>query len=363
MKYLFPLSPWNQQRQYEKPVWVYPAHLAMYATYLRNEGHEVYWQDIKDYEIWRSPFSDIDKRFRDCIDRSWDEKNFDAVIKNDFQIDIPFEKLPYPDRILTDAKNKRWQSYGNYRKHPATHMMVSNLCWYGKCTFCIDTSKLQAGEKRGLRSVDHVMEEIDDLIANGYKEVFDDSGTFPVGSWLEEFCLKMQKRKKHIMLGCNMKPIKLDYKMMANAGFKFMLVGIESANQRTVDKIQKGQRSEDIIPIIKSMSDAGLAPHVTFMSSFPWETKEEEKKTQDLGAYLLKKGYAKTLQASIYCPPRTEPTSDSKGHKEIPKFYSAYRSPQFWYYKFRDLREWSDFTYLMRGARLVIEEKIRKAFR
>ena len=42
MRYLFPLSPYNQQRQFEKPVWVYPAHLAMYATYLRNQGHEVY---------------------------------------------------------------------------------------------------------------------------------------------------------------------------------------------------------------------------------------------------------------------------------------------------------------------------------
>ena len=43
MRYLFPLSPYNQQRQYQKPVWVYPAHLAMYATYLRNEGHGVDW--------------------------------------------------------------------------------------------------------------------------------------------------------------------------------------------------------------------------------------------------------------------------------------------------------------------------------
>src|SRR3990167_1984920 len=45
MRYLFPLSPYNQQRQFEKPVWVYPCHLAAYATYLRNEGHEVVWDE------------------------------------------------------------------------------------------------------------------------------------------------------------------------------------------------------------------------------------------------------------------------------------------------------------------------------
>src|SRR3990167_1075660 len=343
MRYLFPLSQYNQQRQFEKPVWVFPCHLAAYATYLRNEGHEVKWGN-NSFEP--------------------NPKWFDGgIIKDDFQIDIPFEKLPFPDREFTDAKNPRWQRYGNYRKHPGTHMMASNLCWYGKCTFCIDTAKLKAGEHRGLRSVDHVIEEIDDLIANGYKEVFDDSGTFPVGAWLEEFCHKMQSRKSKIMIGCNMKPIKLDYKMMANAGFKFMLVGIESANQRTVDMIQKGQKSEDIIPIIKSMSDAGLAPHITIMSSFPWETEEEEKNTINLGTYLLKKGYAKTLQASIYSQPRTSPSNDSIGHKRIPKYYKAYRSPEFWYNKIKDIKKLEDITYMARGGRVVLEENLRKLFR
>lgn len=337
-RYLFPLSPYNQQRQFEKPVWVYPAHLAMYATYLRNHGHDVIWDSKKDFYSYE-PIIPI----------------FD-----DFQIDVPFEELPFPDRKFTDAKNKRWQRYGNYKYHPATHMMASNLCWYGKCTFCVDTLKLEQGEKRGVRSVDHVLEEIDDLITHGYKEVFDDSGTFPVGKWLEEFCEKMQSRKNKIKIGCNMKPVKLDYKMMANAGFRFILVGIESANQRTVNRIKKGQRSEDIIPIMKSMADAGLEVHLTSMFGYEWETHEDAMRTVDLVHYLLKKGYVKTAQASVYSPPRTKPDPHSSGHKYINKIYEAYKSPQFWYQKIKSLREWEDFTYLLRGARLVAEEKWRK---
>lgn len=342
MKYLFPLNPYNQQRQFEKPVWVYPTHLAMYATHLRNEGYEVIWENIPDLAT--------------------QHKGFDKVITNDFQIDIPFEKLPYPDRVFTDAKNPRWQSYGNYKFHPATHMMASNLCWYGKCTFCIDTYKLEHGEKRGVRLVDHVMEEIDDLISQGYKEVFDDSGTFPVGKWLEEFCQKMQSRKHKITIGCNMKPVKLDYKMMANAGFRFILVGIESANQKTVDKIQKGQRNEDIIPIIKSMSDAGLEPHLTSMFGYEWETHNDAMRTVELVHFLLKKGYVKTAQASVYSPPRTKPDPNSKGHKYIPMIYEAYKSPEFWFRKLSDIKRWEDFTYLLRGGRLVAEEYWRKLF-
>jgi len=335
MKYLFKLNPWNQQRQFEKPVWVYPAHLAMYATYLANLKHKVVWGGE-------------------------DDGSFDRIIENDYQIDVPFESLPYPDRIFTDAKNKRWQSYGNYKFHPATHMMASNLCWYGRCTFCVDTAKLQAGEARGVRSVNHVMEEIDDLISQGYREVFDDSGTFPVGDWLEEFCHKMQTRKKKITIGCNMKPVNIDYKMMADAGFRFILMGIESANQYTLDKIQKGQRAENIIPLMKKISETGLEVHLTSMFGYEWETEEDAQRTVDMIHFLLRKGYVKTAQASVFSPPRTEPDPNSKGHKWIPRVYDVYKNPEFILRKIRDIKRWEDFTYLLRGGRLVLEEKVRK---
>lgn len=341
MRYLFPLNPYNQQRQFEKPVWVYPAHLAMYATYLRNEGHEVIWGNTL---------------YRDKTD---------FVIADDTQIEIPFEKLPFPDRIFTDAKNPRWQKYGNYRWHPATHMMASNLCWWGKCTFCVDTKKLEEGEPQQTRSVAHIIEEIDDLIANGYKEVFDDSGTFPIGKWLEDFCGEMMKnnRYKKIKIGCNMKPLHLDYRMMYEAGFRFILVGVESANQKTLDIIKKGQHQVNVTKNIKDMSEAGLLPHITTMTSYPWETEEEEMNTMKYFQFLLRKGYAKTGQVSIYSLPRTAPDKDSIGHKRVPKFYDVYKHPEFWLNKIKDIRCWEDITYMARGGRLVVEEYFRKKFR
>lgn len=343
MRYLFPLSPYNQQRQYEKPVWVYPAHLAMYATYLKNQGHEVIWDSNDDDEV--------DAVFHDQVER--------IRVKDDFQIDVPFEQLPIPDRIFTDAKHRRWQSYGNYKFHPATHMMVSNLCWYGKCTFCIDTEKLQT-EPRGVRPVAHAMEEIDDLIRQGYKEVFDDSGTFPVGQWFDQFCEGMRSRRGKIVLGCNLKPLRMDYRRFAEAGFRFILVGLESANQETLDRIQKGQKARDFVPVLKEMTDAGLEPHITVMSSYPWETEQDEQRTIDLFHYLLRKGYARTGQVSIYSPPRTAPDPHSIGHQRVPKYFDVYKYPEFWYQQLRKLRRWEDVTYLVRGGRLVFEEHWRK---
>jgi len=160
-----------------------------------------------------------------------------------------------------------------------------------------------------------------------------------------------------------MKPVKLDFKMMKEAGFRFILVGVESANQYTLDRIKKGQHQINVEANLKAMADAGLEPHLTSMFGYPWETHDEEMNTVLFIQKMLKKGYAKTAQASVYSPPRTAPDQYSKGHKYIPMIYDAYKSPSFWYHKIKDIRCVEDVTYLMRGARLVAEEKIRKMFR
>lgn len=354
MKYLFKLSPWLQQRQFEKSAWIFPVHLAMYATHLKNNGNEVIW-DAKIGEAI-SPIK-------------WNEIYKDSkIIYDDIQIDVPFENLPFPDRVFTNGKDPRTQSYGNFKYKPNTHFMSSNLCWWAGakgCVFCVDSKKIMDGEKRGVRSTDHVMAEIEDCVSLGFKEMFDDAGTIPINDWLEDLCHKMIKSGlgRRMVLGCNLKPIRQDFRLMKQAGFRFILVGVESANQKTIDRIQKGQHSEKVVENIKAMSDAGLEPHVTSMFGYSWETHEEEMNTVRLVQYLLKKGYAKTAQASVYSPPRTAPDPNSKGHKYIPMVYDAYKSPEFWYRKIRDIKCWQDITYMARGGRLILEEKLRKAFR
>jgi radical SAM superfamily enzyme YgiQ (UPF0313 family) len=226
----------------------------------------------------------------------------------------------------------------------------------------VDTLKLEQGEPQQARSVAHVIEEIDDLIANGYREVFDDSGTFPVGKWLEEFCAEMRKhgRNMKIKVGCNLKPLHLDYRMMKEAGFRFILVGVESVNQPTLDRIKKGQHQPNVEKNLKAMADAGLEPHLTSMFGYEWETHEDAMRTVRFIHRMLKMGYVKTAQASVYSPPRTAPAKDSPGHRYVPMIYDAYKSPAFWYHKIRDIKCWEDFTYLLRGGRLVVEEKLRK---
>ena len=340
MRILFKDSRYHGQRQYEKPVDIYPAHLSMFATKLRNDGHDVVWLGE-------------------------DDGKFDRIVESDRQIEIPFDQLPIPDRIFTNSMNPKYLSYGNYKFFPGTHLLSSNLCWWAGekgCIFCVDSQRVIDGEYRGVRSVDHVISEIEDCVRIGHREVFDDAGTIPIGKWLEYFCEAMIKTglNKRIKVGCNLKPIKLDFKMMKNAGFRFILVGLESANQKTLDIIKKGQHQINVEKNLKSMADAGLEVHATSMFGYSWESHEEEMNTVRFIQRMLKKGYAKTAQASVYSPPRTAPDPNSKGHKYIPMIYDVYRNPEFLYRKLTDIKCFEDFTYLLRGARLVAEEKIRK---
>lgn len=78
---------------------------------------------------------------------------------------------------------------------------------------------------------------------------------------------------------------------------------------------------EKIVTSCKEASRAGLSPHLTIMFGYPWESKEEAQKTASLGKYLLRKGYAKTLQATIVIPyPGTPLFSECKKKNWLKNF-------------------------------------------
>ncbi|MCM8796121.1 MAG: hypothetical protein NC928_05515 [Candidatus Omnitrophica bacterium] len=89
---------------------------------------------------------------------------------------------------------------------------------------------------------------------------------------------------------------------MKKANFRLLLFGLESANQNTLDRINKNLKVEQIIQDCKLATQAGLFPHITIMFGYPWETYEDALKTLKLGRWLLKKGYAYTMQATVVIP-------------------------------------------------------------
>jgi len=228
-----------------------------------------------------------------------------GAVKNTgrFQLDHDLRTLPHIDRELT-----KWRLYseknGNFRKLPGTYVMAGRDCWHGRCTFCSWTTLYPAYRAR--EPLD-VVDEIGRLIDMGVREIMDDTGCFPVGEWLENFCNLMIARgyNRRVRLDCNMRFGRLtpdDYKLMRKAGFRFVLFGLESANQSTLDRLDKALKVQEILDGARWASQAGLDVHVTVMLGYPWETREDVANTVRLARGLLRRGHAYTLQVTHVIP-------------------------------------------------------------
>jgi len=93
-----------------------------------------------------------------------------------------------------------------------------------------------------------------------------------------------------------------DYQLMGRAGFRFILYGLESASQETLDRLNKNSRVEHIEPALRMAKKAGLWPHVTVMVGYPWEKEADIQKTISFVKNLFRKGLVDTMQATVVIP-------------------------------------------------------------
>lgn len=212
------------------------------------------------------------------------------------------DQLPFIDRELT-----RWELYGEYiyRKRPFTYTMAGRDCPWGQCTFCAWTV-LYPGFR--VRSPENLISELK-LLVEGYgvKEVFDDTGTFPAGGWLERFCELMLSEglSKRLDFSVN---FRFEYlnppraELMRKAGFRVLKLGLESANDHTLHQLNKNLTRQQIIDGAKCAKSAGLELHLTIMLGYPWETYEDIKRTLKLVQMMMRDGLADTLQSTLIIP-------------------------------------------------------------
>ncbi len=317
----------------------------------------------------------------------WYRENGKIKDTGHYVLDHDLNTLPFIDRDLT-----KWRLYseknGNYKYLPGTYTMAARDCWWGRCSFCSWTT-LYPGQAYRARSPQSLLDEIGILINEyGVKEIMDDSGSFPVGDWLTEFCNGMIKRgyNKKIRLDCNMRFGALseeDYRLMRQAGFRFMLFGLESGNQKTLDRIDKNLKVEEIAKGLRAAKKAGLEPHITVMMGYPWETYEDAQRTIALARDMFKKGYVDTLQATIVMPyPGTplfkeceandllatgdwdkydmraavmkSPLTEDNIKALTRELYKAFMTPRFFLKKLTQIRKPADIAFFWRAGWKVV---------
>lgn len=293
------------------------------------------------------------------------------------------DELPFIDRDLT-----KWELYayanGNYKYSPATYMYSGKDCWWNRCTFCVwDHTINPLGTYRRF-SPERLFAEVKHVVDNyGVKEIFDDAGTIFVGPPLKKFCnlLIDSGYNKKVVMGCNMRLNALTqeyYDLMGKANFRFILYGMESGNQETLDRLDKGLKVHQIEEGVRMAKKAGLEPHLTIMLGYPWETEEMARNTIAIAKRCFDKGYVDTMQATIVIPYPGTPLYKqclendwlAVGEKDYEKFdmrqpvmkvpfktellyeltqelYSSFFTPKYIMRKILSIRNWTDFNFLV----------------
>ena len=297
-------------------------------------------------------------------------------------------KRNYQDRPFMDRDLTKWWLYAEHLYYkPCTFTMVGRDCWHPTCTFCSWTT---LWPQFGTRPPESLLDEIG-MILDRYRvrEIFDDTGTFPIGAFLDKFCKGMIERgyDREAYFSCNMRIDALrqrEYDKMARAGFRLLKLGIESANQNTLDRLKKGTTVDAMVRGCKEAKEAGLCPHLTTMVGYPWETKDDARRTLDMAQSLFSDGYADTIQATIVIPyPGTPlfeeaqregwlkygnewdkydmtrpamytPIADDELMDMVKNLYSVFMSPRFIARKVLSVRNWEDVRYYANGAKIAV---------
>ena len=218
----------------------------------------------------------------------------------------PLDNSPLVDRDLVSWQNYAYEN-GNFLQTPGTYATsVIRDCMFGKCTFC----RYNGPELTfSMMSVEKSLDEYERLINEyGVKEIFDDSGVWYRGKEARQFAEGIIRRglhKKGCYFGFNTRFSYLDedtIKLLAKANFRFILIGLESADDETLARLDKGYQIQHVETCLRWMKKYGLHPHLTIMVGYYWQTREQLLSTVKFVKSLMFRGLARTLQVTICTP-------------------------------------------------------------
>ncbi|HPQ69723.1 MAG TPA: radical SAM protein [bacterium] len=209
------------------------------------------------------------------------------------------DELPFPARHLIPEKIRYNFSNPKLGVSPYTAVATSRNC-PNQCIYCVPSSITFARELEfkknfqhkppiSMRSVEHVRQELEMLKAEGYK-----SFSFQDDNWIwnDKRTLEMSEMigKLGMAWGCQSRADRVTeerIKAMAEAGCKYIDIGVESFNQDILDYVKKDLTVEDQIRAITLMKKYGMHTKINvLLGTSPLETVEtiraNEKVIKDL---------------------------------------------------------------------------------
>lgn len=191
------------------------------------------------------------------------------------------EELPFPARDLADNTFfNRCHPHMRFGGRTASIITSRGCPW--NCTYC--SSNVTMGRKYRFLTADYVLGEIEELY-HKYKInnliIWDDVFTFNQER-VDEICNKLITRKIKINWFCQSRTDTITSDLapaMKKAGCKMISFGIESGNEKTLERIRKKVSLETVLKSIHYCKKVGIRTQGTFILGFPHETREEMNDT------------------------------------------------------------------------------------
>lgn len=232
------------------------------------------------------------------------------------------DSLPFADWDSLPMENyvNVWTVRKNYLSIP-----LSRGCPF-HCTFCGAKKALGKGYRK--RSPESVLEELKLLYDRHHiRDLLIGDSTFNLDQeWVAQICEGMLDMQRPFIWGCNMRADRVDkevLKLMRKSGCERVFIGVESADNRMLKNMRKGESIEKIEEGILAMIEVGLTPDMGYILGMPGETEESLQKTISF-AKKFKKSIPTFTIAAPY--PGTEFYEQAKKEGFIVKDWSKFDS-------------------------------------
>ena len=166
-------------------------------------------------------------------------------------------------------------------RYPLHRMVTSRGCPYA-CAWCNSSSIWNHSFRQ--RGVENVIREIEFLLTNYGKKifVFGDNSFNADLKWVEDFCDKLIKKKIKILWSVSLRADIMTQNLankMKEAGCYNVAIGIESANDKILIKMNKATDIEKLKSGISMLKKAGLEVLSQFVIGSPYDTLETVKES------------------------------------------------------------------------------------
>lgn len=202
------------------------------------------------------------------------------VINEPYPFIENLDDLPIPDRTLLIKDIDYFNPV--VKRYPFTTMFTSRGC-PGRCTYC--TSPPFYGNTYRAKSAEKVLEEIEIIVNQGYKEVFFRDEMFTTDKdRVIKICEGILEKKLDLTWIASTRIGVLDEKtiqLMKKAGCHMLRFGVESGDQEILNTVKKGIKIEQTIQDFELAHKYKMDTHAHCMIGMPGETNETIKKSLD----------------------------------------------------------------------------------